>query len=249
MPTAIPPLDVERMAFFFDLDGTLADFCLRPEDVRIAPPAREALQRLAARSGAVAVVSGRALDQIEGLIAPLQVPAAGIHGVERRDATGATHRLPPQDLPPPTLAASLERALAPLTGAFVEDKGAALALHYRAQPAHAAAILTIAQAAVARHPQLRLQPGKYVVELKPARADKGRAIAAFLSEAPFAGRQPFFIGDDRTDEAGFDVVNAAGGVTVKVGPGETLATYRLPDVAAVAAWLQTLAPPADAAQS
>lgn len=239
LPSVVP----SETAFFFDLDGTLAEFCLRPEAVRIAPPALAALSTLACVSGALAVVSGRTLSQIDALIAPLHVPAAGVHGVERRDAQGHVHRLPPEDLPPPGLAGRLAQALAPLEGTFVEDKGAALALHYRGAPAQARAVLGIAQSAAARHPQLRLQPGKFVVELKPARADKGRAIAAFLAEPPFAGRVPLFIGDDRTDEAGFAVVNAAHGVSIKVGPGETCATYRLADVAAVSAWLQALAGP------
>lgn len=243
MHAPLPAVTPSRTAFFFDLDGTLADFCLRPEDVRIAAQPLADLAALANLSGALAVVSGRALSEIDRLIAPLSVPAAGVHGVERRDANGTVHRLPPEELPPPELAERLERALAPFAGTFVEDKGAALALHYRGAPTHARAVLAIAQAAVVRHPQLRLQPGKFVVELKPARADKGRAITAFLEEAPFAGRTPLFIGDDRTDEAGFAVVNAARGISIKVGPGETCATYRLESVEAVAAWLRDLVCP------
>lgn len=247
MDAPLPLITPAQTAFFFDLDGTLAEFCLNPQDVRIAPDSLNDLARLARDSGALAVVSGRPLAQIDRLVAPLAVPAAGIHGVERRDAAGHVHRLPDEALPPASLSERLQRALASLAGTFVEDKGAALALHYRGAPEHARAVLQIAQAAAVRHPQLRLQPGKFVVELKPAQADKGRAIAAFLNEAPFAGRRPLFIGDDRTDEAGFAVVNAAQGISIKVGPGETCAAYRLADVSAVSTWLHDLATPGTAA--
>ena len=88
--------------------------------------------------------------------------------------------------------------------------------------------------------------GKKLVEVRPGGPDKGRAIAQFLAEAPFAGRRPVFVGDDRGDEPGFRFVQRVGGVAVKVGKGSTFARYRLPDVDAVRTWISTLAPPSAA---
>ncbi|VUC78849.1 trehalose phosphatase [Salmonella enterica] len=96
----------------------------------------------------------------------------------------------------------------------------AFALHYRQAPEHEAALLALAQHVTQHWPQLALQPGKCVVEIKPKGTNKGEAIAAFMQEAPFAGRIPVFVGDDLTDEAGFGVVNHAGGISVKVGVGQ-----------------------------
>ena len=113
-----------------------------------------------------------------------------------------------------------------------------MALHWRARPEAGDALRAYAARAVERLPGYQLQPGDMVVELRPHRADKGTAIAAFLAEAPFRGRQPVFVGDDLTDEYGFRAVNAQQGMGVLVGDrGGSAARYRLPDIAAVHAWL------------
>jgi trehalose 6-phosphate phosphatase len=125
-------------------------------------------------------------------------------------------------------------------GLEFEDKGASFALHYRRSPRLAAFAHRTAWAV--QHQigeRYAVQAGKRVVEIKPAGRNKGSAIAAFMREPPFAGRTPLFIGDDRTDEYGFAVVNKLHGCAVKVGPGPTSARWRLSNVAAVIRWLKT----------
>jgi trehalose 6-phosphate phosphatase len=124
-------------------------------------------------------------------------------------------------------------------GVLLEDKGAALALHYRGAPSLEDAARRVAAAAAAlAGPQFAIQEGKKVLEIKPRSTDKGRAIAEFMLEAPFAGRVPVFIGDDLTDEHGFERVNALGGHSIAVGPVHaTAARWRLPNQARVLHWL------------
>lgn len=234
-PTASP-----GYAFFFDVDGTLAAIQSRPDEVFIPATVRQRVAALALQcQGAVALVSGRPIAELDALLAPLVLPAAGIHGAERRTGDEQIQRV---TLPQPLLlelAAELARQMSTLPGAELEDKGIAFALHYRRAPQHQPAIERLAAEMVARYPAFYLQPGKCVVELKPAGVSKGEAIGAFMQQPPFAGRIPVFLGDDLTDEAGFAVVNALGGVSIKVGEGESAAGYRLQDVAAVWQWLET----------
>ncbi|WP_295516284.1 trehalose-phosphatase [uncultured Pseudomonas sp.] len=229
----------QPLAFFFDLDGTLAELQPRPEQVFIPAETLAALERLARRH-AVAVVSGRPLAEIDGFTAPLQLPAAGVHGAEWRDPDGEIHRV---TLEPDLLAQvreHLEAALALHPELLLERKSVAFALHYRQAPEKEALVRELAEGIAAKHPEFKLQPGKCVFELKPAAASKGEAVARFMELRPFAGCLPVFVGDDRTDEEGFAVVNARGGLSVKVGEGETVAKARLPSVEAVARWLQDL---------
>jgi len=228
-------------AYFLDLDGTLLEFA----DPRA--PANEdgrlwtllsGLYR--ATGGAVAVVSGRALADVDRLLGPdgPRLPAAGQHGMERRDARGrVTHH--------PFAAARLERvrvqlaaAVATRPGLMLEHKGASLALHYRRAPRLGGyAHRLVRSLAPGLGPRFRIQAGKRVVEVRPAGRDKGAAVLEFMHEPPFRGRAAVFIGDDIADEHGFTAVNRLGGVSIKVGPGRTAARWRLRNVAAVWAWL------------
>lgn len=228
-------------AYFLDIDGTLIALAASPRDVRSGTRLRRVIHRLSLLTGgAVALISGRALGDIDRLFPHARLPAAGQHGSERRSASGAVHR---HDLPE----APLNRARAVLAVIVhrhpqltLEDKGLSLALHYRAAPRLAAAAhrrMRAALAAAGRH--YVLQRGKRVIELKPAGRDKGVAIVDFMHEPPFEGRRPVFLGDDATDEAGFRVVNRLGGYTIKVGTGPTSAHWRLPNAPAVVSWLAT----------
>ena len=179
--------------------------------------------------------------ELDTLASPYHFPLAGVHGAERRDIHDHTHIVSLPDALTQTLQKQLSAALEALPGTELEAKGMAFALHYRQAPQHEEAVLALAQTVADAHPQLALQPGKCVVELKPKGINKGAAIAAFMASPPFQGRTPVFIGDDLTDEAGFRVVNQAGGIAVKVGPGDTVAEWRLADVASVWQWISDIA--------
>ncbi|WP_343464205.1 trehalose-phosphatase [Pantoea sp.] len=239
--STLPSLSGGLYAFFFDVDGTLATIQSQPESVSIPALVRQHLQQLSNLThGAVALVSGRPIAQLDALVAPLEAPAAGVHGAERRDATGRIHRRTLPDDIAQTLQSELQATLDQWPGTLLEVKGMAFALHYRNAPDYENAILALAHDAVERFPLLTLQPGKCVVELKPQGVDKGAAVQAFMQEAPFSGRIPVFVGDDLTDEKGFAAVNALQGISVKVGEGATQAHYRLQDVEAVWHWLEQL---------
>lgn len=213
-------------AVFLDFDGTLVDLAATPDGVQLQPGVREALARLAARhGGALAIVSGRPIEQIDAMLAPLVLPVAGVHGVERRSLDGQLHVAPTPDITPVLARAQSLAVLHP--GLLVEHKRGAVALHYRLAPELEQLCLREMTAAVQACPGVLLLHGKMVLEAKPAASDKGGAIAAFMQEAPFAGRLPVFAGDDTTDEAGFATVQRLGGAGVKVGAGASVAQRRL----------------------
>ncbi|AFN79051.1 trehalose-6-phosphate phophatase, biosynthetic [Stutzerimonas stutzeri DSM 10701] len=237
----LPALIADRCALFFDVDGTLAEIQPRPEQVFIPSDTLHALERLQAEGVPVALISGRPLTQIDQLAAPLRLPAAGVHGTERRGADGQTVRLALDDARLYAIERELATACAELPGLHLENKQVAFALHFRLAPELEASARALAEDFAARHADvLVLQPGKCVFELKPRGASKGEVIRAFMQEPPFHGRYPVFIGDDLTDEAGFEAVNALQGLSIKVGPGQTLASRRLASVAAVGHWLEGL---------
>ena len=239
MPSASPPPLRPEWAFFLDLDGTLFEIRATPQAVRRAPEEVELVRRLQeAAGGAVALISGRAIAKVDDLFAPLRLAAAGQHGAERRDARGVVTRadLPAREF---DLAERAIRAFAARhEGLLFEQKGLSMALHYRLAPHLAeAAHAAVREAAAALGGAVEVQGGKMVAELKPSGYDKGSAIGEFMREPPFAGRVPLFIGDDATDEHGFEVVNRLGGHSVKVGEGPSAARWRLAAPAAVRAWL------------
>jgi trehalose 6-phosphate phosphatase len=236
-----PPAAQPGWAYFLDIDGTLLEIAPTPRAVHAARADCQLVAALFESSGgALALVSGRSLAMIDELFSPLRLPAAGQHGVERRDARGGLHR--------PSLsrtlfdkAASMIRPFAERhEGLVFEHKGYSMALHYRLAPRLAAAAhAVVREAARALGDRVEVQRGKMVAELKPAGYDKGRAIEAFMRERPFAGRMPVFLGDDVTDEHGFERVARMGGHSIKIGPGPTAARWRLPSPAAARAWLGT----------
>lgn len=233
-----PPPPADDWALFLDVDGCLLDFADTPEGVRVPPALPARLDALSRRlDGALALVSGRTLASLDALFAPLQLPAAGLHGLQRRH--GDLHIVAP--VAPPSLTGihdEARRLAAKYPGTLVEDKGVAIAMHWRAEPLAASDFEAFAMTALRLLPGYRLQHGDHVIELRPAQADKGDAIAAFLDEAPFRGRLPVFAGDDLTDEHGFGIVNARGGISVLVGTREpSSARCHLSNPAAVHAWL------------
>ena len=226
-------------SFFLDVDGTLLDIADAPDLVHVderLPGLLAALRR--ASDGAVALVSGRSIADLDRLFAPLALAVAGLHGAERRDASGRVH----YQAADPRLQQTATRLAAwseAHPGTLVEDKGGAIAVHYRMAPGSAPEARTAIETALAAlGGDYVLQEGKCVFEIKPAGANKAQAIERFMVEPPFAGRRPVFVGDDVTDEDGFRAVRRMGGVAVVVGgrPG-TAAQFALADVAAVQEWL------------
>ena len=233
-----PPSPADDWALFLDVDGCLLDFAATPDGAVVDAALRNALARLWQRlGGALALVSGRSLATLDAMFAPLRVPAAGLHGLERRH--GDLHA----DMRPvPSKLAQVREAAQSIArkypGTVVEDKGVALALHWRADPLAATDFEGLAATAAMELPDYHLQHGDHVVELRPAGANKGDAIAGFLDEPPFRGRPPVFAGDDLTDEHGFETINACGGLSILVGAREpSAARFGLRDVAEVRAWL------------
>jgi len=226
-------------ALFLDIDGTLLDHAERPDAVRPGETEFRLLDALwRACGGALALISGRSVADIDALFAPLRLPVAGQHGIERRDARGVVHRHAPPSQALRGAAARIGEFASRHQGLLFEDKGDNLALHFRMAPQLAAAAETVVgEAAAALGAGFELLRGKMVVELKPSGRDKGSAIEEFMREAPFAGRRALFVGDDQTDEYGFGVVNRLGGRSVKVGAGASVARHRIADAAAVRAWL------------
>lgn len=231
-------LSLGDAALFLDLDGTLAEFESRPQDVR--PDARRTalVQRACERLGRrVAVVSGRSLEEIDKLVPAIQLCAAGSHGLERRTGDASLDLAAPH--PALEEAAQSFQSLADARpGLLVERKPLSVALHYRNAAGAGDAVLDLAER-VSAATGLALQGGRMVVELKTPGRDKGDAVRAFMAEAPFTGASPIFVGDDLTDEAGFRAAQAFGGYGVLVGDRRnTVAQARLADVPAVLDWLE-----------
>ncbi|MCC5793393.1 MAG: trehalose-phosphatase [Chromatiales bacterium] len=243
-PITQPPLpDPAHSALFLDVDGTLLELAAHPDAVIVSDELKALLGRLLdALGGALALISGRELATLDRLFSPLVMPAAGIHGLERRSGDGGLQRPVPAADWREAILAPLQRFCAVHSGLALEDKGHALALHFRRAPEQGAAALAVAEELIETLPApTRLLRGKMVIEFMPAGADKGQAIREFMAESPFRGRQPVFIGDDVTDEAGFAAVNHLDGLSVHVGRDTlTAARHRLDDVASVHAWLAAI---------
>ncbi len=239
LPAVLPP---EQTAFFFDFDGTLVDLAPTPDGVLVRPDMLALLRQLRrATHGAVAIVSGRGIDSIDGFLRMPDLPVAGLHGAERRDANGDTQRVGFNDQRLLHMEQVLAEVVRTHTGMLLEIKGASLALHYRNAPEHEGTARAATERLAADYAEAYvLQPGKMVYEIKPKDVDKGRALRAFLDEPPFAGRRAVFAGDDLTDEKGFAVVNALGGLSIKVGGGDTIAQTRIDSVEALIGWLASL---------
>jgi trehalose 6-phosphate phosphatase len=234
-----PPGPRPDWAYFVDIDGTLLEFADPPRALRFDRELRDLIEALhRATGGAVAPISGRAIADIDALFDGLRLPAAGQHGIERRDAAGRVthHAFPAERLE--WARERLAAAAARHRGLWLEDKGLSLALHYRRAPRLGGFAHRLVRSLLpAVGTQYCILTGKRIVEIKPAGKDKGVAVLEFMQEAPFKGRAPVFVGDDVTDEYGFVTVNRLRGYSVKVGPERTAARWRLRDVAAVRAWL------------
>jgi trehalose 6-phosphate phosphatase len=239
-PLLALPEPREDWALFLDVDGTLVEIAETPEGVTPDRRLPDILSTVSRRlDGAVALISGRPIETLDRFFDPLRLTAAGLHGLERRDAAGRCHRSPPAPAIRQAAEAAAEFARAN-PGVLVEDKGATVALHFRQAPERGGAATAFAEKLVASLDGTKMQTGKMVVEIRPSGADKGSVIATFMTEAPFQGRIPVFIGDDVTDEDGFAAVNRLNGHSIRIGNGDdTAAKYRIPSVAALLTWLDS----------
>lgn len=242
MDTRSPPLSLlDGAALFLDFDGTLVELADAPDAISVSSGIPPLLKRLDQRlKGRLALISGRAIADLERHLECDGLAVSGSHGFELRLRDGRLARLTGNlDLSP---ARERVKAFACETpGLLVEDKPFGIALHYRQAPLEKERVDAM-MAEVAREGGLVLQEGKMVVELRPPGADKGDALRAFMAEPGFAGARPVFMGDDLTDEHAFEAASEMGGAGVLVGPPRpTAAQWRLEDVPAVLDWLSKAA--------
>jgi len=247
MDIAAPPLpsvsDLHDRAFLLDIDGTILDIAPSPRQVWVPTGLRRTLTRLAELTeGAVALVSGRSLNEIDLIFSPLQLAAIGVHGAEMRvsgDADVQSRTTP--------LSKALKRKLATVAelgpGVLVEDKGYSLALHYRLAPDKGVEVVTAVRTICsdAGGEAVEILPGKLVVDIKPAAINKGNAVCELMRLAPFAGRRPIFIGDDTTDLPVFGVIPKFDGQAYSVGGIVADVDGHFDRPEAVRAWLAQIA--------
>ncbi|MGI9523865.1 MAG: trehalose-phosphatase [Hyphomicrobiaceae bacterium] len=244
MRSAIPTLDAvlpDAVALFLDFDGTLTPIVARPDEVHVDAKVLACLtDLLPLLDGALAIVSGRQIAELDRFLYPHLFPASGVHGFEQRMAGAGARRMSCDQKALQRVTERLSKFVADQGGLLLEKKPGSVALHYRARPDLSAACRDFVAEIVKDQNGLSVIEGKMVIEIKGHRGDKGSAIRTFLKEPPFIDRLPVFLGDDTTDEAGFLAVNTLGGVSIKIGHGETLARYRLKNTSDAADWLAWL---------
>jgi trehalose 6-phosphate phosphatase len=217
--TVARTLDLHTTAFLLDVDGTIIDIAPTPDAVTVAPGLPETLLKLAkCTDGAVALISGRRIADLDRIFAPLALPGIGGHGVEIRTVANG-----PVEQRGEPLDGDLRRRLAALAahdpGLIVEDKGFSVAVHYRLAPHLEASIRSAVAQICSAHAgaPIDLLPGKAVIEVKRAAFDKGVGLRELMGHPPFRSRRPVFIGDDVTDEAAFAVLPEFDGIGLSVG--------------------------------
>jgi trehalose 6-phosphate phosphatase len=207
----------ENNAVFLDIDGTLLDIAPKPDAVVVPGGLNENLSRLRERlGGALALISGRPLDQIDHFF-PQKFAAAAEHGAIMRDAEGRLQNLTARPTAYDDWYEALKRETKDLPGVMVEVKTVSLVIHYRLAPQCQQHLKAFAENLIAKSgPDVTLLPAHMAYELRPKGFGKGDALAAFMKMPPFAGRQPIFIGDDTTDEPAIALANEMGGAGLHV---------------------------------
>jgi trehalose 6-phosphate phosphatase len=235
--------DLRQCALLLDIDGTILDLAPAPQEVWVPAELRNTLSRLEdLTGGALALVSGRSLHDIDLIFSPLQLAAVGGHGAELRVTPGGEAVTRARELHP-----VLKRKLATLTelgpGILVEDKGYSLALHYRLASDKGDALRAAIQEVCAAVPRgtVEILPGKLVFEIKMAGINKASAVRELMNYPPFKGRKPIFIGDDTTDEPVFPMLSQFGGVGFSVGRVVADVNGHFEKPESVRAWLSRIA--------
>ncbi|MFP1631837.1 trehalose-phosphatase [Zhengella sp. ZM62] len=242
LPAPPDDIDATRAAFFLDFDGTLAEIVDDPATARVDDGVLSVLATLQDLcGGALAIVSGREIADLDRRLSPLRMAAAGVHGLEWRMPDGLISRAKTDDGALADVHGEAGRIASRHAGMVLEVKSGSLSLHYRMCPDMAPVSLAFAHDIRQRFPSIHVVEGKMVVEFKASARTKGDALASFMARPPFAGRLPVFAGDDTTDEAGFSQIDAWNGISIKIGSGATRARYRLMHPAALHDWLAGLA--------
>jgi trehalose 6-phosphate phosphatase len=238
----LPPIvDLEQYCIFLDFDGTLVEIEDRPDDVRIEAATLQLIEKLRDKVGrALALVTGRDIHVIDRLLYPLVLPVAGVHGLQRRDASGRLHSPVIDQSIVESIAAQVEAAFLSEPGVVIERKTGAVAIHFRLRPDFEKQCHALARKITRDRPDLHMIQGKMVCEIRLHGNDKGGVIATFLEERPFKGKKPIFVGDDATDEPGFVAVNARDGVSIKIGEDPTSAKYRAANISELRDWFEEL---------
>jgi len=237
-----PPSPSLEWCLFLDVDGTLIELTDSPLSTFADSELKTLLGAVAERlGGAVALVSGRGIAYLDALFDPLRLPAAGLHGVERRKATGVMHGASFTDRQLDPARNAVQELVAAHPGTSLEDKGRTIAVHFRMAPQFEAAVRrALIDIVKPLGSNYHIQEGNRVFEIKPRGFTKATAIKAFMAEPPFSGRTPVFIGDDLTDQDGFRLVEEQDGLSIAVGD-RVHAQYRLENAAAVRTWLEGIA--------
>jgi trehalose 6-phosphate phosphatase len=243
---ALNPVDLRprELGLCLDVDGTLLDLASSPDSVEVPAGLGDTLAAAAGRlDGALALVSGRPIEELDRLFAPLRLRASGIHGAQIRDAADGASRWLTQARLPDGAWSDLLRLLQAFPGTHAENKGIGFAVHYRNSAATEEELLVALRHFIETfvEPDLELIAGHRVCEIRLPGFDKGRAIGCFMAREPFAGRRPIFVADDRMDRAGFDAALALGGLAFSVGSAQPGLSGWFERPAAVRAWLGQLA--------
>jgi trehalose 6-phosphate phosphatase len=237
-----PPAPSLDWCLFLDVDGTLIELTDTPSQTVADPEIKALLRDLSVRlDGAVALVSGRQIETLDQLFAPLTLPSSGLHGIERRTAEGQLQGGTFIDSKLDDARAAIKLFADSNPGALLEDKRRTVAIHFRMAPEAGAEARELAAGIVEKlGKHYQIQPGDMMLEIKPRGFTKATAIRAFMQEPPFSGRRPVFIGDDLTDQDGFPAVESMGGISIGVGE-RVQGQYHLDTVAQVRDWLKQIA--------
>ena len=232
-------LSEKKKGLFLDVDGTLLELKNRPSQVVSSRRLIRLLKGLSdSLDGALALVSGRSIIDLDRIFTPLQFPLIGMHGLEQRLYCGNTMMMGGNEKLN-TIKTKMKAFAKVYNGIFIEDKGASIALHYRQCPQAKNAAFSLVNELLSKNIGLHLVNGKMVYEICTHKTDKGVGISKLLKTYPFSERIPIFIGDDQTDEAGFEFVNSVGGLSIVVGESSnSIAKYRLSSVGEVVSWLE-----------
>jgi trehalose 6-phosphate phosphatase len=234
--------DAAGCALFLDLDGTLIDIAPTPDRVQIPPDLVSLLRGLSAGlKGALAIVTGRKIVEINQFLDPLRLAAAGVHGAELRPAADGEILLTVGPIDP-VVAAAVQRVSALTPGIIIEEKVYSIAVHYRMAAAAEPQIKAALQAILATSPDhFILCPGRCVIEVVPRHVSKGSAVEALMAQPAFQGRRPIMIGDDVPDESALAAAVRRGGHGLRVaGEHFSAAVADFASPAAVRSWLASL---------